>query len=219
MSEMDDRELQHDIVEEPEWAPHLDASDVTVAVADGIVRLRGFVANLAEKTAAERAVWRVRGVCGLAQELKVQMLEARRISGDECAHGVLSVLRWATLIPGEHIQVKVERGVVTLIGGVDAPFQRTEAEDRVHRLSGVKAVDNRIAVHRSPEWTDIKDQVERAFRRHVRLHASEIAAALDGGRVILTDRVPSLAEREIAGNIAWSTACVAEVENRPAVGI
>src|SRR5271163_806497 len=125
---MDDLELRHAVTEELEWAPHLDASHVAVSVRDGIVRLTGFVGSLAEKKAAERAVWYVRGVRGIAEEIEVAIPAVHHRSDDEIAHRAASVLHWDTQIPGDRIQIKAERGVVTLIGCVDWQFQKTEAE-------------------------------------------------------------------------------------------
>ena len=65
---MNDVELQHAVAEELEWAPHVDASHVTVS--DGIVRLTGFVGSLAKKKAAECTVWHIRGVRGLVPEIE-----------------------------------------------------------------------------------------------------------------------------------------------------
>jgi osmotically-inducible protein OsmY len=210
---MDYTGLQHAVAEELQWAPHLDASDITVTVRDGIVRLTGFVASLAEKHAAERAVWHVRGVRGLAQEVEVLVPEARRHSDDAIAHRALSVLRWDTQIPGEGIQIKVDHGVVTLIGTVDWQFQREAAEERIRNLAGVTAVDNRLGLRPTTAAADIKKQIERAFRRHTRLHAAGITVDIDGSKVILTGHVPSVEDREAAENMAWSAAGVAEVED------
>ncbi len=211
---MDDLELQHAVAEELEWAPHVDASHVAVSVRDGIVRLTGSVGSLAEKKAAERAVWHVRGVRGIAEEIEVAIPTAQRRSDDEIAHRVGSVLHWDTQIPSDHIQFKVERGVVALIGCVQWQFQKTEAEELIHRLAGVAGVDNRIMVHPPVAPTDIKAHVERAFSRHANLHAAGIALQVDDCKVTLTGHVPSVEERNTAENAAWSAVGVAEVENR-----
>lgn len=211
---MDDLKLQHAVAEELEWASHVDASNVTVSVRDGVVRLGGFVASLAEKRAAERAVWHVRGVRGLAQEIEVLIPKARRHSDDEIAHRVMSVLGWDTQVPGDRIQVKVERGVVSLIGSVDWQFQKAAAEDRTHKLAGVTGVDNRILVRPATRPTDIKNKVERALHRHTRLHAAGITVDVDGGKVTLAGRVPSVDERETAENVAWCSPGVAEVDDQ-----
>lgn len=211
---MDDLELQHAVAEELEWAPRVDASHVEVSVRDGIVRLNGYVGSLAEKKAAERAVWHVRGVRGLVEELEVTIPAAQRCSDDEIARRVTSALWWDTQIPGDRIQIKVERGVVTLIGSVEWQFQKIEAEELVHRIAGVVGVDNQIFVHPTIPPRDIKTHVERAFGRHAKLHAAGIAIHVDDCKVTLTGHVPSVDERDTAENAAWSAAGVAEVDNR-----
>lgn len=182
--------------------------------ANGIVRLTGFVASLAEKKAAERAVWHVRGVRGIAEEIEVAIPSAQQRSDDEIAHRVASVFHWDTQIPGDRIQITVERGMVTLIGCVDWKFQKTEAEELVHRLAGVAGVDNEVMVHPPVAPTGVKAHVERAFRRHANLHATGIALQVDDRKVTLTGYVPSIEERNTAENAAWSAVGVAEVDNR-----
>jgi osmotically-inducible protein OsmY len=211
---MDDLELQHAVAEELEWAPRLDASHVAVSVRDGIVRLTGYVGSLAEKKAAERAVWHVRGVRGIAEEIDVAIPAAQRRSDDEIAHRAASALCWDTQIPGDRIQIKVESGLVTLIGWVEWQFQKIEAEELVHRIAGVVGVDNQIIVHPTLAPADIKTRVERAFSRHAKLNATGIAIQVDDRKVTLTGHIPSVDERNTAENAAWSAAGVAEVDNR-----
>jgi len=211
---MDDLELQHAAAQELEWAPHVDASHVAVSVRDGIVRLTGYVGSLAEKKAAERAVWHVRGARGIVEELEVAIPAAKRRSDDEIAHRVANALCWDTQIPGDRIQIKVEHGLVTLIGLVEWRFQKIEAEDVVHRIGGVVGVDNQIIVHPTAGPADIKTHVKSAFSRHAKLHATGIAIQVDDRKVTLTGHVPSVDERDTAENAAWSAAGVAEVDNR-----
>jgi osmotically-inducible protein OsmY len=171
---MDDPELKRTVEDELAWAPHVDASSVRVDVSDGIVRLSGFVSSLTEKREAERAVWHLRGVRGLAQEIEVLIPAARRCSDDEIALSAVHVLRWDAEVPSEDIKVKVERGVVTLIGVVRQQFQKTEAEERVHKLAGVTAVDNRIVVRPARKHANIGNAVERALGRNAKLHGAGI---------------------------------------------
>jgi osmotically-inducible protein OsmY len=67
---MDDIDLRNDILEELELElePSVDARYIAVAVSRGVAPLTGRVASFAEKAAVERAVQRVKGVRGIAQE-------------------------------------------------------------------------------------------------------------------------------------------------------
>jgi len=211
--DMDDIELRREVLEELAWAPHLDATNVVATVRDGVVNLTSVVSSLAEKRAAERAVWHVRGVRGIAQEIEVQIPEARRYSDDEIAHQVLNALRWDTQIPQDRVQVTFERGIVTLTGSVDWQFQRAEAEERVQQLSGVRRLDNRIIVVPSVPPDDTKRRIERALHRHAQLHAAKIVVDVEGKKIILTGEVSSVDARHAAEDAAWSAAGVAEVSN------
>ena len=223
---MDDRAIEHAVREELEWAPHVDAAHISVDVQAGIVRLGGFVASLADKKAAERTVWHVRGVLGLAQDIEVRLTPTRRYDDAEIARRAVAVLQWDTLIPDERIQVRVESGVVTLTGVLDWNYQKQEAEARIQQLAGVAAVDNQILVRPTAAAEDIVAKVQRAFARHAHLDASRIAVSVQdvpgsapgdtggGAAVTLSGTVRTLAARHTAENAAWSAAGVAAVENQ-----
>ena len=211
---MDDLGLEHLVREELEWAPHLDAANITVRVRGGIVALGGFVASYAEKKAAEHAIWHVRGVLGLAQDIEVRLSEAARHSDEEIAHRIASVLRWDALIPDGRIHIKVEAGVVTLMGAVDWQYQKEEVEARVQHLSGVVAIDSKILIRPASGTPAIAEAVRRALARHTEIDAARITITAEGDAVTLAGDVRSLAAQRIAENAAWSAAGVAAVEDR-----
>ena len=223
---MDDRAVEHAVREELEWAPHVDARHITVNVQGGVVRLGGFVASLAEKKAAERIIWHVRGVLGLAQDIEVRLTPIQRHDDMEIARRAVAVLQWDTLIPDERIRVRVEAGVVTLSGALDWNYQRQEAEARVQQLAGVVAVDNQLLVKPAIATQDLVAKVQRAFARHTELDAGRIVVSVEdvigsapgaaggGARITLSGSVRSLAARRIAENAAWSAPGVAVVENQ-----
>jgi osmotically-inducible protein OsmY len=64
-----DSEIKRDVEDELRWEPNVDPTDIAVAVKNGVVTLTGFVQSYAEKFAAERAVKRVTGVVGVANDL------------------------------------------------------------------------------------------------------------------------------------------------------
>ena len=208
----DDAWIERAVAEELEWAPHVDAAHVHVGVRDGIVHLTGHVRTLLEKRAAERTVWHVAGVRGLAADLAVRRPAAHLHSDGELARRAADVLDWDAQIPGADIKVQVEHGVVTLLGAVDWNYQRTEADASIQRLAGVVGVDNRIVVRAVPSpGTEIRDKVLRALQRHVELDASAITVDVDDGRVTLAGSVPAPSQRRIAENAAWSARGVTDV--------
>ena len=66
-----DAEVHKNVVDELTFEPSVDASKVSVAVRNGVVTLSGSVPTYTGKWAAEKAVKRVRGVGGVAEELMV----------------------------------------------------------------------------------------------------------------------------------------------------
>ena len=50
-----DIEIQKDVMEEIKWEPFLNASEIGVAVKNGIVTLTGMVDNYSKKASAEKA--------------------------------------------------------------------------------------------------------------------------------------------------------------------
>ncbi|WP_454854553.1 BON domain-containing protein [Rhizobium binxianense] len=70
---MDDLSLRQNILDELEFEPSIDAANIGVATDDGIVTLTGHVSSYSEKETAERVVRRVRGVRGIAEEIRVEV--------------------------------------------------------------------------------------------------------------------------------------------------
>ncbi|MGN6621884.1 MAG: BON domain-containing protein, partial [Sphingomonas sp.] len=87
-----DSQLQKDVMEELAWEPSIDHAAIGVAVANGIVTLTGFVKTFAEKIAAEKAVKRVKGVRGLAEEMKVRFASDPKTSDAEIAKRIVDIL-------------------------------------------------------------------------------------------------------------------------------
>src|SRR5438045_3638166 len=72
-----DESIRADVLSELKWDPKITSSDIPIAVKDGVVTLSGFVSTYFEKDAAEKAVKRVYGVRGVANDLEVKLLATR----------------------------------------------------------------------------------------------------------------------------------------------
>ncbi len=77
---IDDRGLRDEVIKELEFEPRIDAAHIAVAAEKSMVVLFGHVSTLSEKTPAEEAARRVRGVCARAvhEERPSQRLLERR---------------------------------------------------------------------------------------------------------------------------------------------
>jgi osmotically-inducible protein OsmY len=65
---------------------------------------------------------------------------------DQIQLDVLDELKWDARVQPNEIGVAVKDGIVTLLGWVDSYTKRWAAEEAAHRVRGVKAVVNDIAV-------------------------------------------------------------------------
>jgi len=209
----DDLKLQQRVIDELEFEPRVDAAHVGVAVRDGVVTLSGHVDSLAEKYAAERVARRVKGVAAVAQELEVRLPSDKKNNDDEIAARAAHILDWDVLVPDEQIEVKVERGTVTLTGEVPWNYQRVEAEEDVRKLGGVKAVINAIHVRPSVQSADIEAKIRAALERNAETEAHRVAVHVAGGKVTLTGTVNAWTERETIERAAWSVPGVTQVED------
>jgi osmotically-inducible protein OsmY len=208
-----DAQLKKDVTAELEWDPSINASHVGVAAADGVVTLTGHLNTYAEKYAIERAVQRVQGVKAIAIELDVKLDPGHKRSDSEVANAVESALQWHTLVPADRIQVKVEKGWVTLKGEVDWEYQRLNAEKAVRPLTGVVGLSNAITLKPSVTPTKVADRIRDALARHAEREAKHIEVMVNGSAVTLRGNVDSWAERNAAFGAAWSAPGVLSVVN------
>ena len=84
-----------------------------------------------DKDAAEKAVKRVYGVRGVANDIEVK-LDSKRID-PEIARDAVHELESHVSLPSDKIKVTVKNGWVTLEGNVDWQYQKTLAESAVKK--------------------------------------------------------------------------------------
>jgi BON domain len=119
-----DLELRQDVFDELEFEPSVNAAHIGVTANKGVVTLTGFVTSYAEKAAAERAARRVKGVKAIAEEIEVRLPSHTKRADDEIAARAVDILKWQVGFPADRINVKLEKGIVTLTGEVDWQFQK-----------------------------------------------------------------------------------------------
>ena len=155
-----DSDIKRDVENELRADPLVDATDIAVAVKDGVVTLSGFVRTYAEKLGAEAAAKRVAGVVGLANDLEVRLSSSDQRPDPEIARDAVAAIRSRLPASGDHIRVVVDKGWVTLEGQVEWHYQRQEAERAVRRIKGVRGVVNAISIapHATPQRSPTEDR-------------------------------------------------------------
>lgn len=208
-----DIQLQSDVMDELAFEPSVDAADIGVSVADGVVTLNGFVKSYAEKVAAEKATRRVAGVKAIAEEIEVRFASHPKTADSEIAKRIIDIFAWDATIPDTDIDVEVEHGWVTLTGAVDWFFQSDSAREAAGKIQGVVGVVNLIEVRKLPAAFDVRDRIMAAIKRSADVDASSITVLTDGGKVTLGGRVRGWHERQVAERAAWAAPGVTKVED------
>ncbi|WP_416395340.1 MULTISPECIES: BON domain-containing protein [unclassified Curtobacterium] len=210
-----DDDVKADVEEELDWTPGVDAAGVGVAVEDGVVTLTGQVGSHTERVQAARAVLRVTGVRGLAEELDVRGPSVH--TDADIASAVRAALDADASVPSDTIDVQVRDRIVTLSGSTHWYFQRLAAVRDAERVGGAQFVLDRLELSPRPSAPDTAERIRAAFIRNAALDADRIGVAVAGTTVTLTGTARSWAERRQAEIAAWRSPHVTAVEDHVAV--
>jgi osmotically-inducible protein OsmY len=165
----------------------------------------------ARSGAPERAVERVAGVRGIANELEVKLSTER--SDADIAHAAVDAMKWNVMVPSDKITVKVSKGWVTLEGEARWDYQRRAAERAVRDLPGVRGVSNFVRVKPRVDPEHVKEKIEETFKRTAALDANRITVQAEAAEVTLRGTVRSWVERHEAEKAAWAAPGVTAVHN------
>jgi osmotically-inducible protein OsmY len=207
-------ELRQRVLDQLDFEPSVDSTHISVTAEDGVITLGGYVTSYAQKVAAERSAWRVKGVKAIAQEIAVRLPAEKKLNDDEVAGRALAILAWNSAIPRDAVRVRVHEGWVTLSGNLHWDYQRRLAEHEVRKLTGVAGITNDIRLTPVTQPSDIKQRIVGALKRHAEVEADAIdIEVLSDGAILIHGQVDNWEERDAVEHAVWSTPGVTRVED------
>jgi len=212
-----DSDLKKAILDELNWEPSVESAHIGVTAKNGVVSLTGNVDAYGQKSAAERAASRVKGVKAVVENIEVKISSDYQRDDEDIAAAAVDRLGWNSSIPEDAVKVKVEGGWVTLSGELTWQFEKTAAESEIRSLMGVIGVSNQILLKPGVSANDVRNDIEKALHRSWYYDPNTIHVAAHGGKVTLTGTVSTWNARQLAGSAAWSAPGATSVDNEIAV--
>jgi len=197
-----DDQIDQGVVDQFERDPGIDAKQISVTTKNGIVELTGTVNDILSKERVARVAETVRGVRSVDNRLDLYLPQR---DDQDIDHDVSTALLLNAATDSLDIHGDSNHGTVTLTGNAQSWQEKQLAERLVKGVTGVRAVDDQIAVKYATERgdTDIKDDVQSRLHWDALLSEDPITVSVGGGNVYLTGEVGSAAERSRAYADSW----------------
>jgi osmotically-inducible protein OsmY len=190
-------------------------------VAAGVVRLAGSVDSCVKWWLVAHLAASVSGVHAVINDVRVDLPDTVHRADGDIADAVQRALQSHPMVPSAHLRVTAADGWIVLNGVVDWESQKRAAEDAVLLLTGVRGVENRIAVRDpvGPDPARLKRRVIHALVQRAEMDANGIEVDVVDGLVVLRGNVRGSADRHEIEQVAWSTPGTTFVENRISVSL
>ncbi len=127
----------------------ISSNDVSVKTVKGVITLHGKVASAEEQKAAEEIALTIEGQKKVVNQLTVVPTAERKMvdrQDDQLVTDVKQGLKKDASLKKTDIDVRAEKGIVTLTGKAPSLETSVRASEVARRVSGVRAVRNELAI-------------------------------------------------------------------------
>jgi hyperosmotically inducible protein len=125
------------------------SNEVSVKTVKGVITLHGKVASADEQKAAEEIALKIEGQKKVVNQLTVVPAAQRKMvdrQDDQIVTDVKQALTKEASLKKATIDVRAEKGIVTLTGKAPSLATSVRASEVARRVSGVRAVRNELAL-------------------------------------------------------------------------
>lgn len=125
-------------------------------------------------------------------------------SNEELQRDVQNAIKWEPLLHAAEIGVTAIDGIVTLTGTVDSYAKKSEAEEAAKKVSGLKALVEKIQIKFSGTWkkddNELATEIIDALKWNWEIPSEDITVKVENGWIRLYGEVQWNFQREAAKN-------------------
>jgi osmotically-inducible protein OsmY len=151
--------------------------EIGIAVSSGVVILSGSLESEDQARTIERIATHVPGVAAVMQTARVGTAGRQSYLDTAIAHQVVKHLAQRLGSLENRLVARVEHGWVTLEGEVDLAHERTDAEETICGLPGVRGVSNHLTVRPPETVARIRAKIDAVLNRIARPTALATASS------------------------------------------